>query len=150
MADIFFDDIAIGFSAHGGAYVVSEGEIIEFGRRFDPRPFHTDPVAAKDSIFGGLVAPGSLIFAIRSALMNSLEPRIAYLAGLGLETMQLHIAVRPGDTLSLLIECVDRRESRSRPEAGIIHFSNTIINQHGQTVLTMLAKVMVARTPTKP
>lgn len=145
MPDVFFEEMMVGFCASSPAYVVSEAEIIEFGRRFDPRPFHTDPVAARDSVFGGLVAPGCLVFAIRSALMNAMQPRIMYLAGLGLETMDLPQPVRPDDQLVLSVECIDRRESRSRPEAGIVHFRNTMMNQRDEAVMSMIAKVMVAK-----
>ena len=56
MADLCFEEIEIGSSSSVGEYAVSEAEILEFGRRFDPRPFHCDPVAAASSAFGGLVA----------------------------------------------------------------------------------------------
>lgn len=144
-SDFYFEDMAVGFRSSSGPYLVSEEEILEFGRRFDPRPFHTDPIAAKDSVFGGLVAPGSLTFAIRAALVGRLEQRPVYLAGLGLENMDLPNPVRPSDQLFLTIECLDRRESASRPEAGIIRFGNTMINQHNDIVLHLIAKVMVAK-----
>lgn len=146
MSESYYQDIDVGFVLRScQPYVVSEAEIIEFGRRFDPRPFHVDPVAAKQSVFGGLVAPGCLVFALRSKLMNELQPPIVYLAGLGLENMELPHPVRPGDQLTLTIECLDRRESRSRADAGIVRFGNTMFNQDKQTVLTMIAKVMVAK-----
>ena len=89
MTELYFEDLQPGFQAVSGRYQVTEAEILEFGQRFDPRPFHTDPVAARLSVFGGLVAPGCLVFAIRSALVNSLVQRLAYQAGLGLEHMDL-------------------------------------------------------------
>lgn len=128
---------------------VTEAEIIEFGTRFDPRPFHVDPVAAKQSVFGGLVAPGCLVFALRSKLMNQLNPPVAYLAGLGLEQMDLPHPARPGDAVSLAIECVERRASKSRSNAGIIRFANTMTNQRNDIVLSMMANVMVAKRPDK-
>jgi len=145
MGEIYFESLLPGFQAASGPVVVTEAEIIEFGTRFDPRPFHIDPVAAKQSVFGGLVAPGCLVFALRSKLMNQLNPSIAYLAGLGLEQMDLPRPVRPGDALSLTIECVELRESRSRPNAGIVRFANTVTNQNNELVLSMVAKVMVAK-----
>jgi acyl dehydratase len=148
LSEAFYEDFTLGFvlRSHRPCYV-TETEVIEFGARFDPRPFHVDPVAAKQSVFGGLVAPGCLVFALRSKLMNQLNPSIAYLAGLGLEKMDLPNPVRPGDSLSLAIECVELRESKSHPNAGIVHFANTLTNQDNQTVLSMLAKVMVAKRP---
>src|SRR5690606_23916328 len=131
------------------ACIVTEEEIMEFGKRFDPRPFHTDPVAARQSVFGGLVAPGCLVFALRSKLINQLNPPIAYLAGLGLEQMDLPHPVRPGDSLSLMVECMELRESLSHPDAGIVRFANILTNQHNKVVLSMIAKVMVAKHPAR-
>jgi len=146
MPETYYEDIHVGFVLRSqNPYIVTEAEILEFGTRFDPRLFHVDPVAARQSVFGGLVAPGCLVFAIRAALVNRLERRPAYLAGLGLENMDLPHPVRPGDHLLLTIECIDRRESKSRPEAGIVCFRNTMVNQHDDVVMTMIAKVMVAK-----
>jgi len=131
----------------GGRYVVTEEEILEFGRRFDPQPFHTDPVAAKDGPFGGLVAPGALSFAIRNALHNQLPVRAKLFAGLGLDNLLLPHPVRPGDVLSLRVEFVEARRSKSRPRTGVVVTRQSVLNQNGTTVLTMDAKMMVhART----
>lgn len=147
--ELFYEDLAPGLLLRSQQpCCVTETEIIEFGMRFDPRPFHVDPVAAQQSVFGGLVAPGSLVFALRSKLMNQLHPSIAYLAGLGLEQMDLPSPVRPGDTLRLTVECRDLRESRSRPDAGIVRFANTLTNQRDEVVLSMMAKVLVAKRST--
>jgi acyl dehydratase len=146
MPDVCYEDLPVGFSSRSAvAYQVTEEEIIEFGRRFDPRPFHTDPQLASDLVFDGLVAPGCLVFAIRSALLNRLPLRPAYLAGLGLENMDLPKAVRPGDQLSLRIECLARRESTSRANAGIMRFGNTLFNQRDEIVMTLTAIVLVAK-----
>jgi acyl dehydratase len=148
MPEVFYEDLPVGFcSSSASSYRVTEEEVIEFGRRFDPRPFHTDPQLARNSVFGGLVAPGCLVFAVRSALLNRLPLRPAYLAGLGLENMDLPKAVRPGDELSLRIECLERRESTSRANAGIMRFGNTLVNQRDELVMTLTAKVLVAKRP---
>jgi len=141
----YFEDLCPGFAASSGPCRVTEAEILEFGKRFDPRPFHVDAEAAKQSVFGGLVAPGCLIFAMRSRLVNQLKPPIAYQAGLGLENMQLPNPVRPEDQLFLKVECIERRESKSRPDAGIVRLSNVMTNQTGEVVLTMVANVLVAK-----
>ena len=85
----YAEALAAGRRLAGGRYVVTEEEVLEFGRRFDPQPMHTDPVAAKEGPFGGLVAPGCLTFAIRNALYNQLPVRPALYAGLGLDQMLL-------------------------------------------------------------
>lgn len=135
----------MGTRSTAGPYRVEESEIIEFGRRFDPQPFHCDPVAARDSVFGGLVASGCHLFCIRSKLVNEQSDAPALLAGLGLERMNLPNPVRPGDALSLEVECIECRESQSRPAAGILRLRNTIVNQDGLPVLEMVAVLMVKR-----
>ncbi len=139
----YAEALAAGGRLEGGRYVVTEEEILEFGRRFDPQPMHTDPVAAKEGPFGGLVAPGCLTFSIRNALHNQLPVRAALYAGLGLDQMLLPNPVRPGDVLGLELEVVEARRSKSRPETGVVHTRQTVVNQDGETVLTMEARMIV-------
>lgn len=143
MATLYFEDYEVGYTAHAGPYRVREEEVIEFGERFDPRPFHVDPVAAQDSIFGGLVASGSHVFCIRSWLSNQLPDQPAVLAGLGSEKLDLPAPVRPGDELSLVVECVDCRPSKSRPGTGIVKMRNDVTNQRGETVLGLVTLMLV-------
>ena len=145
---LYFEDYVSDFRIAGGAYHVTEAEVLEFGRRFDPQPFHNDPVAAAESQFGGLIAPGCLTFAIRQALYNQLPSRPVLVAGLGLESLDLKTPVRPGDVLSLHVEVENARRSKSRPDTGIVTTRQRVENQHGESVLTMLAKMIVrAREP---
>ncbi len=140
---LYFEDYTPDFHVEGGRYEVTEAEILEFGRRFDPQPFHVDPVAAKDGPFGGLVAPGCLTFAIRQALSNQLPVRPVLVAGLGLDTMDLPNPVRAGDVLSLEIEVHETRRSTSRPDRGIVATRQSVRNQKGEIVFVMIARMMV-------
>lgn len=141
---LYFEDYAPGFAMSGGHYAVREEEILEFGNRFDPQPFHTDPEAAADSHFGGLVAPGCLTFAIRSALVNQFDVRPALIAGLGVEQLALSEPVRAGDALSLRMRVLSRRRSKSRPERGVVELEYAVLNQNESVVLSMIAKMLVA------
>jgi acyl dehydratase len=147
MTELFFDEIEIGGTAAVGEYAVTEQEILEFGRRFDTRPIHTDADAASASSFGDLVASGCHVFCIRSWLASRLEPRPALIAGLGLESMDLPAPVRAGDRLALRVEYLEKRLSQSRRDRGIVRMRNTIVNQRGEPVMTLVAKLMVACRP---
>ncbi len=140
---LYFEDYTPDFTCAGGSYLVSQEEILEFGRRFDPQPFHTDPVAAESGPFGGLIAPGSLTFAIRNALYNQLPVRPALVAGLGLERLDLPTPVRPGDRLTIRIAVVETRRSRSKPTQGIVTLDQKVVNQSAETVLSMTSKMIV-------
>ncbi|MFO0688450.1 MAG: dienelactone hydrolase family protein [Myxococcota bacterium] len=140
---LYFEDYTVGLEMTGGAYPVSEAEILEFGRRFDKQPIHNDKDAAAKSHFGGLVAPGCLTFAIRTALGNQMPDRPALVAGLGVEKMDLAKPVRPGDVLSLRMLVIDRRVSAKRPDRGIITMEHAVLNQKGEAVLSMISRMMV-------
>ena len=147
MQELYFEDIEIGSTARVGEYEVTEAEILEFGRRFDPRPFHTDPLAAEASGFGALVASGCHVFCVRSWLSSRLDPRPALIAGLGLESLDLPAPVHAGDRLSMQVEYLEKRLSRSRPDRGIVRMRNTIVNQRGEPVMTLVAKLLVPVRP---
>jgi acyl dehydratase len=147
MGDLFFEDIEVGATARVGEYEVTEAEILEFGRRFDPRPFHTDARAAGASEFGALVASDCHVFCIRSWLSSHLSPRPALIAGLGLEQLDLPAPVRAGDRLSMRVEYLEKRLSRSRPDRGIVRMRNTIVNQRDEPVMTLVAKLLVPVRP---
>lgn len=140
---LYFEDYTVGLEMKGGAYPVTEEEILEFGRRFDKQPIHNDKQAAAKSHFGGLVAPGCLTFAIRTALGNQMPDRPALVAGLGVEKMDLSKPVRPGDVLSLRMLVIDRRVSSKRPDRGIVTMEHSVLNQKGEAVLSMISRMMV-------
>ena len=147
MCDLYFEDIEVGATARVGEYAVTEAEILEIGRRFDPRPFHTDARAAEASEFGALVASGCHVFCIRSWLSSHLSPRPALVAGLGLESLDLPAPVRAGDRISMEVEYLEKRLSRSRPDRGIVRMRNTLVNQRGEPVMTLVAKLLVPVRP---
>ena len=147
MDELYFEDIELGATARVGEYEVTEAEILEFGRRFDPRPFHTDARAAEASEFGALVASGCHVFCIRSWLSSHLSPRPALVAGLGLESLDLPAPVRAGDRLSMRVEYLEKRLSRSRPDRGVVRMRNTIVNQRDEPVMTLVAKLLVPVRP---
>lgn len=139
----YFEDMTPDFVARASGYRVTEEEIIEFGRRFDPQPFHTDPIAAKDSVFGRLVAPGTLIICARSWLVNNLDRCPAYSAGLGVEHMNLLLPVCAGDVLRLEIRVLEARRSKSRPDHGIVTCKNLMFNQRDELVMELTPKLLV-------
>ncbi len=89
------------------------------------------------------MAPGCLTFCIRTALGNQLPFRPALVAGLGVEKMDLSKPVRAGDVLSIRMLVTDRRVSSSRPDRGIITMDHAVLNQQGETVLSMISRMLV-------
>jgi acyl dehydratase len=146
---LYFEDLAIGAEQRSREpFLVTREEVIEFARRWDPQPFHLDDAAARDSIFGGLTACAAHVFAIQCRLATQLDPPFALLAGLGNDGFELVHPARPGDRLELVRRIDSRRESRSKPDRGIVQFSHEILNQDGAVVCRTLGRAMVARRRT--
>jgi acyl dehydratase len=146
MSVLYFEDLEPGFEQRGREpYRLERDEVIEFARRWDPQPFHVDEAAAKRSIFGGLIACMPHIFAIQCILSSRLEPDVALLSGLGNEGFELRKPARPGDLLTLVRRVESRRESRSRPEGGVVKTWYELWNQDGVLVFRDLGIAMIAR-----
>jgi acyl dehydratase len=143
---LVFDELAVGDAARSvESFEVSLDEVVDFARRWDPQPFHVDERAAEQSIFGGLTACASHVFAIQCRLAVSLEPRWALLAGLGNDGFELRAPVRPGDRLHLLRRITGKRASRSKPDRGIVSIEHELVNQQGEVVFRARGRVMIAR-----
>jgi acyl dehydratase len=139
-----FEDFRVGEKQTAtGDYLVTEDEIIEFGTRFDPQPFHTDPAAAKDSIFGSLVASSVHLFAMSVSFSQHLGEPTAAVSALGFDRLRMLAPARPGDRLSLRSETLSARRSKSRPDCGVIESLSELFNQDGETVMTYQGAFLV-------
>lgn len=117
-------------------YHVTESEVIEMARKWDPQPFHIDKDAAKQSIFGGLVASSAHIIPIFIWLGQQEGIPTAAVSALGFEDMKPLSPIRPGDVLGYQYECTEKRLSRSRPGIGIVKCEGRMYNQHKELVFT--------------
>ena len=144
MKEHYFDDLKIGDRFRSEPLNVTEREVIEFARKFDPQMFHLNHKAAERTLFKGLVASGWHTAALTMRLfVQTLNFEAAI--GLGVDELRWPNAVRPGDVLTVETEILDLRPSRSKPGYGIIRLRNVTTNQHGEIVQTMLANAMVPR-----
>jgi acyl dehydratase len=149
MSLIYLEDLSPGQTLEAGPVTVSEKDCIAFARQFDPQPFHTDPVAAKSSMFRGLALSGWHTAAL-SMMMLTRSPlaKIANgLVGIEIRRMRWPRPARPGDTLRLRVEVLKTRPSRSRPGWGTARLRWTTKNQIGETVLELENIAWVARRP---
>jgi acyl dehydratase len=145
----YFEDYVVGEEyAHPGSYTVTEAEIREVGERWDPQPFHIDPVAAEASVFGGLVASSVHLFAIMVGIQTGreVEPSAA-VSALGFDKMRLHAPARPGDELWSRGKVLESRVSRSHPELGVVRSSAELVNQRGEVVFSDEAAFLIRRRP---
>lgn len=144
----YFEDFESGVERIApGRYTVTEDEIIQMGSTWDPQPFHTDPVLARDSIFGGLVASSVHLFAIAVRLGHSYPEKAAADTALGFKELQWHAPARPGDELRLRSRVDNLRLSRSRPGTGIVESRMEILNQRDELVFSYESAALIRCRP---
>jgi acyl dehydratase len=126
----YYEDLAVGDVFETGEYTITKEEIIEFAEQFDPQPFHVDEAAAEESMFGELVASGlhTLCLSVRLFVTDVVggEGGVANMGGLGMDDLRWHEPVRPGDTLSLRAEVIEKTPSESRSDRGYVEFRRSV------------------------
>lgn len=141
----YFDDLEVGETKVSEAVEITAEEIIEFATRFDPQPFHTDPVEAKKSFFKGLVASGTHTIAYWRRLDHEINGDIAFICGLEYEHIKLHRPLRAGDQMHLKTKLIEKLPSRSDPARGIVKFEYFVYNQSGELLASIKSTSLVAR-----
>ena len=121
-------------------------KIKQFAAEFDPQPFHLDETAAEGSIFRGLVASGWHTAAVTMRLLADSLPLAGGIVGMGGE-ISWPQPTRPGDSLHLESEIVEIRQSRSKPDRGIVTLRSTTFNQNQEPVYLLTAKLIVPKRP---
>ncbi|WP_222913648.1 MaoC family dehydratase [Natrinema sp. SYSU A 869] len=142
----YFEDIEVGTTEEFGEYHVTKAEITEFAEQYDPQPFHTDEEAAEESAFGELVASGwhTAAMSMRMLVENYLGEQ-AGMGGRSADELRWERPVKPGDTLSLRTEVVDKHRSESDPHRGYVDNYIEVLNQNDEVVLSYTVTGMVKR-----
>jgi acyl dehydratase len=144
---LYLEDVFVGQRFVTGSYRLTADAIKEFARQYDPQPFHTDEVAAKDTFFGGLAASGWHTAAIAMRLQVEAGPKIAGgMIGAGGELSWPQPA-RPGDDLRVESEVLEVKPSRSRPERGFVTLKSETKNQKDEVVQLFIVKLLIWRRP---
>lgn len=138
-------DLAVGDWIVLGPRTVPLEEILDFGRRWDPLPLHTDPEAAAASEFGGVVASGMHTLSLFSAMASAdLMQRLALVAGKGIDRMRLPHPVRPDATLGLRIELTALRR---RGASTDVTTHGVMTTSEGDVVLDLTSVLVVRSVP---
>lgn len=144
----YLEDLHVGQRFISGTHQLDEEQVIAFAKEFDPQSFHTDPIAAKDSFFGGLVASGWHTGAISMRLMAECGLNIAGgLIGASIE-MNWPRPTQPDALLRLEVEILELRPSKSKPERGLATIRGTTRNQLDEVLLVFTATLIVPRRRT--
>lgn len=141
-----WEDFVPGSVRTAGPMRVDRDEVLEFGRRFDPQPFHVDEAAARDSPFGGLIASGWHTCAMTMRMMcDAFLLQSSSVGSPGLEKIEWLLPVRPGDDLHLRHEVLESRPMASRPRLGLVLSRWEVFNQRDECVMRMVGWGMFRR-----
>jgi|TARA_B100000315_G_C14579027_1_gene589470 acyl dehydratase len=146
---LFFDQILVGYRSTVGAWQLSAEEVTDFARTWDPHPFHVDGEAARESVFGELVASSLHLFAICTRLFFDHEDQIQVMAMLGKDKIRLHQPARATDRLIYTTECIEQRPSQTKTDRGVIVLSDQLGRDSGEPVMTQEVTLLVARQPSR-
>lgn len=142
---LYFDDIPDDYDSVVGTWHLDADDIVAFAETWDPRPVHVDAAVAGRSPFGTLIASSAHLFAIITLLFARHDDRIDVVAMLGKDKLRLPNPARAGTTLTYATRCIGKRESASRPEAGIVTLADTVTDNDGNVVLAQEVTLMVGR-----
>jgi acyl dehydratase len=144
METIYFEDLKEGDQLHCRPVVITRNEIIDFGKRFDPQPFHIDEEAASGSVFGGLVASSLHTLSACTRVVVEAQGNVAILSGVGIHEAKMFNPVRPGDVLTVNAWWTELKRSRSKPGRGFASIKCKVSNQRNEPVIEYGYRYLIA------
>lgn len=136
--DRYFEDYVPGTVHEFGSIAVDEEEVLDFGRRYVPLSYHIDKEAAKQSIYGGVIASGWHTAALMMHIYTeNYLSKVANLGSPGGDELRWDKPVFPGDELSVRATVLEARRSESRPNRGIVRTFIEVLNQKNEVVMSM-------------
>ncbi|MFP4590757.1 MAG: MaoC family dehydratase [Halobacteriales archaeon] len=139
----YFEDLTVGDRYETGTYEMTAEEIVSFAERYDPQPIHVDEAAARETIFGGLIASG---WHTASACMRLLVDDLyddAWVAARGVDRLRWIRPVRPGDVLAVAVAVVDKNPRPGPDGVGEVHLEVTGTNADDEAVISWVALSLV-------
>ena len=147
MAGKFFDEWQVGDRiTHDLRRTVTETDNLLFSTMtHNPQPLHLDAEAAKASEFGQILVNGTFTFSLMVGLSVGDTTLGVLVANLGYDKVVMPKPVFIGDTMRAETEVVELRDSKSRPEAGLVTFRHRLINQRDEVVCECLRTALLKR-----
>ena len=148
MRGMYWEEWEIGAEFESPARTVTEADIVAFaGLSGDYNPLHVNEEYCRNTIFGGRIAHGPLVYAIAAGLLFQLhlydDTLIAFL---GFENLRFTKPVKPGDTIRARIKVLEKREA-SDPGRGVMKRQLQVLNQRGEIVQEGVQAFLLKRKP---
>ena len=149
MAGKYFEELDIGrrFDHEPGRTVTETDNLLFTTLTGNPQPLHLDAEFAKDSIHGQILVNSIFTLGVVVGLSVGDTTLGTTLGNLGFDKATFPNPVFLGDTIRVASTVVDRRESRTKPDRGIVTFEHVGTNQRGEVVCSCLRGAMMMRKP---
>ena len=147
MAGRFFDEWQVGdVVSHELTRTVTETDnVLITTLTHNPQPLHLDYEAAAETEFGKPLVNSCFTFSLMVGVSVHDTTLGTLVANLGFDKVRLPNPVFAGDTLRCESECIDLRESKSRPNAGIVTWAHRATNQRGELVCEMTRTALIQK-----
>ena len=143
---LFFEDFEEGQVYETGSRTLGEEEIVAFGERYAPLPYHTDPEAARETSFGGLIAPGYQTAAVTFGLFADTGAlATSGMGSPGVDSLRWKLPVRAGDTLRVLANVIEVSPARGERGRDAVRIRYDTYNQRDEIVMTLTSLHFVRR-----
>lgn len=149
MAGKYFEELVVGctFKHEPGRTVTETDNLLFTALTLNPQPLHLDAEFAKSTQHGQILVNSLFTLALVVGLSVGDTTLGTTIGNLGFDKTTFPNPVFLGDTIRVTTTVVDRRESRSRPDRGIVTFEHTGTNQRGEVVCSCLRGAMMMRRP---
>lgn len=149
MPGLYFDDWTVGqVIRHPIRRSVTEMDNVLFSSMtYNPQPLHIDFDYAAKSEWGRPLVNSLFTLSLMIGISVHETTLGTIVANLGMTDVKFPAPVFHGDTIRVESECVGKRESRSRPDAGIVEFHHRAMNQDGKLVAECRRQVFIQKRP---
>jgi acyl dehydratase len=142
MDALYFEDIHVGEKVIVGTHAADREGMIEFARKWDPQVFHIDEVAAAHH--NGLIASSNYTMCVVTKVIGA-NLHIRTYGVMEYKEIKVHAPVRPGDVLTVSMEWVEKRASRSKPDRGVVLSRIEVRNQCDELALSYISSIMMMK-----
>ncbi len=150
MGGLYFEEFEVGhIFAHAVGRTVTEMDNTLFScLTLNLQPLHIDHEFAAGTEWGRPLVNSLFTLGLMIGISVSDTTLGTTIANLGMSEVKFGKPVFHGDTIRVKTEVVAKRESRSRPDAGIVEFHHRAYNQHGDLVAECRRQAFMRKKPT--
>ena len=147
MTGKFFDELDVGMEFHHEpSRTVTEADNLLFtALTLNPQPLHLDAEFAKNSIHGQILVNSIFTLGLVVGLSVGDTTLGTTLGNLGFDKTTFPAPVFIGDTITVSTTVIAKRESRSKPDRGIVTFEHRGVNQRDEIVCRCERGAMMQR-----